>query len=169
MDRRTAIHRTEALFSDDGRFRFDLEWRWGEGRLLVAWLVNPATATEKVLDKSVMRIMREAERLDLAGFLIINLYASRSTEFAAMPPEAPAIHRLNEHRIREVLADASREDWPVAAAWGEDGRSRQEWAISLARDVGVPLFRFGDLTSRHGCPRHPSRMRSDVELVPWID
>lgn len=169
MQRKTAVHRTEALFSDDDMFRFNLKWRWAEGKLLVAWLVNPATATEIVLDKSVMRIMHEAKKLDLAGFIIINLYAYRSTKFKEMPPETAGSRRQNEQCIREILADAAHEGWPVVAAWGEDGWQKQEWAISLARDAGVPLLRFGDLTSRYGAPRHPGRMRNDIELVPWIE
>lgn len=169
MQRRTATHRTEALFSDDDIFRFDLRWRWGEGKLLVAWLLNPATATEIILDRSVLRIMHEAKKLNLAGFLIVNLYAYRSTDFEAVPSETEDCRLENERHILEVLTEAAREGWPVVAAWGEDGRRKQDWAISLARDAGTPLLRFGNLTSRYKAPRHPGRMSNNIKLVPWID
>nr|MBA4768974.1 hypothetical protein [Sphingobium sp.] len=51
MTTKTATHHTEAFYGDDERYRFDLQWRRGESRLLVGWLLNPFTATEVVLDR----------------------------------------------------------------------------------------------------------------------
>lgn len=154
---KSATHRTEAWYSDDERHRFDLQWRWGDGRLLVGWLLNPSTATEIVPDPTVRRIMVEADRLELDGFRIINLYALRSSKFGPALRETIAIREANEGRIVEVLSEAAREGWPVLAGWGEGGRHKQDWALAAAREAGVELHRFGDLTGANRTPRHPSR------------
>jgi hypothetical protein len=77
------------------------------------------------------------------------------------------VQQANEDRIRKVLAEAAREDWPVVAGWGDGGRERQAWALSMAREAGVDLYRFGDLTARHRSPRHPSRISERDQLVRW--
>ncbi len=167
MIRKAATHCTEAWYSDDKLHRFDLQWRWGGGRLLVGWLLNPSTATEIVLDPTVRRIMVEADRLELDGFRIINLYALRSSKAQLALRETVAIQEENEGRIVEVLTEAVRENWQVLAGWGEDGRHKQDWALAVAREVGVELHRFGDLTKANGTPRHPSRS-GDGDTHPYV-
>lgn len=169
MNRKSALHRTEAWYSDDEQHRFDLQWRWGGGRLLVGWLLNPSTATEIVLDPTVRRIMVEADRLELDGFRIINLYSLRCSEVGPALRETVAIREVNEEHAVRVLNEAARNGWPVLAGWGEDGRHKQDWALAAARDAGVELHRFGDLTTGNRTPRHPSRSGDGAKhpLVRW--
>lgn len=167
MIRKNAIHRTKAWYSDDERYRFDLQWRWGDGRLLVGWLLNPSTATEIVLDPTVRRIMVQADTLELDGFRIINLYALRSSEATPALRETAAIQETNEGFIVEVLSEAARNGWPILAGWGEDGRHKQDWALAAARKAGVELYRFGDLTKANRTPRHPSRS-GDGDRHPYV-
>jgi hypothetical protein len=167
MQRRSALHHAEALYSDDGNYRYDLLWRWGEGRLLVGWLLNPSVATEVVLDKSVSRIMLEADRLGLSGFRIINLFAYRSTDPTAVPAEPADVRETNERITLKVLKEAAGDGSPVVAGWGEGGRHRQTWALDVAKRANVSLLRFGDLTTRYQSPRHPSRLGHDQRLMIW--
>lgn len=57
--------------------------------------------------------MVEADRLELDGFRIINLYALRSSKVGPALRETIAIREANEGRIVEVLSEAAREGWPV--------------------------------------------------------
>ncbi|MBK6569039.1 DUF1643 domain-containing protein [Candidatus Aalborgicola defluviihabitans] len=131
------------------RLRFTLG-KSGERKLIVIGH-NPSTATKERSDTTVAKVQGVAERNGFDGFVMLNLYPVRSTDFNALPQLADgAAFSENLNRI-ETLVTTERS--PVLwAAWGESVLARSYFTDAI-RELSTrlapcePSWRhFGPLT-----------------------
>ena len=141
-------------------------WRYtlgksGSRQLLVVGL-NPSTATRERSDTTVAKVERVAQLHGFDGFVMLNLYPVRATDFNELPFAVD--RRAYAENLRRIDAlVASNPASTVWAAWGESVRARS-YFIAAARDLlsrlkekGTNCQHFGTLTLS-GHPRHPSRL-----------
>lgn len=133
----------------------------GSRKLLTVGL-NPSTATKENSDTTVAKVEGVAKRNGFDGFVMLNLYPVRSTDFNALPFDVDAeAFSENLNRIETlVAADPTSVVW---AAWGENIHARS-YFVAAARELFARLQKystawqhFGTLT-KSGHPRHPSRL-----------
>jgi hypothetical protein len=142
------------------------QWRFTLGkrgaRTLIAIGLNPSTAAQEKSDTTVAKVEGVAERNGFDGFVMLNLYPIRSTDFNTLPVGVePRAFSENLKCIETLVASEPK---PVIwAAWGENVRAR-DYFISSAKELisrlqkyGVSWQHFGLLTTA-GHPRHPSRL-----------
>ena len=151
-------------------------WRFTLGRSgskpLLAVGLNPSTATQEKLDTTVAKVEQVALRNGYDGFVMLNLYPVRATDYRTLPPKLDReAFETNLQRIEEVVAGLlSPTLW---AAWG-NCVSHHDYFLA-ARDE---LFRrlgkydpnwvcFGTPTSK-GHPRHPSRLQYAWTFQPYV-
>jgi hypothetical protein len=141
-------------------------WRFTLGksgkRKLLTLGLNPSTATKEKSDVTVAKVKGVAERNGFDGFVMLNLYPVRSTDFSVLPLEAETdAFQENLSRIEQLV---SVESSPVIwAAWGESILARTFFVqaclelFERLKPLRVSWRHFGPLTNS-GHPRHPSRL-----------
>jgi hypothetical protein len=133
--------------------------RKGHRPLFVVGL-NPSTATAEKSDTTVSKVARTAEVEGFDGFVMLNLCSLRSTNPSQLPAELdPGEARRNVSAIEEAARGVLQPT--VWAAWGMDIETRP-YLLSCLWDIAAVLptanwLHHGPLT-KHGHPRHPSRM-----------
>lgn len=154
--------------SDDELARFVLGTK-GTNPLVCVGL-NPSTAEPGRLDPTLTRVAKVATATGHDSFLMLNLYALRSTDPRLLPRTAdPSLTAANEERIAAAIAGRPLSVW---AAWGAlialrsylpgllDGIADQP-ALQQCRWVSR-----GPLT-KAGHPRHPLYVRTTESLVAF--
>lgn len=156
-----------ATFSDDEAYRLELVWRWSDAPLLTVWMLNPSTATHEVLDPTVYGLIQRAKAWGFGGVRVINLFALRATEPKVMMAHPEPIGAENNAVIRKALLAAFDDGSPVIAGWGKHGShlGRDQWAIDLARELGVSLYAFK--LNQDGSPCHPLYLPRDLKPYVW--
>lgn len=160
-----------ATFSKCGLYRYVLGRIWDEeGALLVACLLNPSTATEEELDPTLRRVRGFARRDHYGGFLIVNVFALRSTDprklqqwlYQRQDPVGPR----NDEAIvaaveRPLLAK-------FVAGWGRPANKAIERRMTRVRCLPFHrhLWTFGPKTTG-GFPRHPLYLKKTVPIQRW--
>lgn len=142
-------------------------WRFTLGksgsRKLLAIGLNPSTATKEKSDTTVAKVEGVAKRNGFDGFVMLNLYPVRSTDFNDLSVDVDAeAFSENLNRIETLVASEPK---PIVwAAWGESIRAR-EYFVAAARELFVRLQRYGTSWQHFGAltnsghPRHPSRLQ----------
>lgn len=142
-------------------------WRFTLGksgsRKLLTIGLNPSTATKEKSDTTVAKVEGVATRQGFDGFVMLNLYPIRSTDFNALPIQVDAeAFSENLNRIEELVASEFK---PVVwAAWGESIHAR-DYFVAAAKELFVRLQKYGTswhhfgLLTNSGHPRHPSRLK----------
>jgi len=163
------VARRTADVSPDGVYRYSLGRRWCEPmpeRLPVIdlWvMLNPSTADADVDDRTIGRCMDFSRRWGADGLRVVNLFALRSTDPAALTRHPDPIGPKND-AVLELLARATRElGGRVICAWGAHPMAAER--ARIVRRVLGPTVCLG--TTKAGAPRHPLYVRADTPLVPW--
>ena len=142
------------------------QWRFTLGksgsRKLLTIGLNPSTATKEKSDTTIAKVESVAKRNGFDGFVMLNLYPVRSTDFNALPFEVDGqAFSENLNCIEEIVASNPKS--VVWAAWGESIYARGYFSAA-ARELfsrlqkhNVAWWHFGTLTNS-GHPRHPSRL-----------
>ena len=156
------------MIGDDINHRYVLS---SEGaKPLVVIGVNPSTANESKLDATMRRVRGFAEHNGYDGFVMINLYPQRATNFGAVPQQRnEELHQKNIEEIRAFFKGADELD--VLAAWGNLAGERSYLRdcfrdiVSVLQEEGrrVAWKQIGILTQA-GHPRHPLYARKDSTL-----
>ena len=149
------------------------QWRFSLGQsgsnpLLVIGL-NPSTATQEKSDTTVAKAQRVAETNGFDGFIMLNLYPVRATDYQELPPTANNLaYRQNLEAIESIVA--AQRKATIWAAWGESIKARGYFTDAI-RELSARLvaynpkyLHFGPLT-QEGHPRHPSRLDYSWRLV----
>lgn len=159
------------IYSNDRNdaWRFTLG-RSGKNPLLTIGL-NPSTATIEKSDPTVARVEKVAAKNGYDGFIMLNLYPVRATDYRSLPANADkAAFTKNLDAIEEVVAQQTA---PIIwAAWGASieyhryfMEARNELKARLSGSK-VKWLMFGKPTLR-GHPRHPSRLNYAWEFAPY--
>jgi hypothetical protein len=150
-----------AMLSPCRTYRYTLDRTW-DASLPVALFImlNPSTADASEDDPTIRRCRSFATREGCGGLTVVNLFALRSTDPAALTSHPDPVGPDNDTRIALAL---DRQPAVVIAAWGS-----HPFARSRARQVAAPLARLRCLgTTKGGDPRHPLYVRGDAPLIPW--
>lgn len=149
--------KTGATFSPCRTWRYALYRTWNEegGHLMFIGL-NPSTADETQDDPTVRRCIGFAKREGYGGIFMLNLFAYRSTDPAALKVVDDPIGPENNLFLLSYFGRAKR----AIAAWGVHG-------VLHGRDLEVAelLPMLGCLgTTKDGHPKHPLYLPSGAEL-----
>lgn len=130
------------------------------GKGLCAFIgLNPSTADENGPDPTVKRCMEYAKRWGYGRFLMLNLFAFRSTDPKVMLSAPHPIGSDNDLYLRERGINADL----VVAAWGNHGLHRDRWITVYEM---IPCLHVLTLTQK-GQPHHPLYLRGDLQPVRW--
>ena len=158
----------DADFSDCGLYRYQLMRVWDLGKPLLLWvMLNPSTADGKLDDATIRRCMGFARRWGFGGIVVVNLFAFRATDPAAMKRAADPCGPANLLTVRMSCALVHRDGGKVVCAWGNDGdfQGRSKRVVELLRADGIPLH-YLRLTAK-GEPCHPLYLPNSLELTLW--
>lgn len=150
-----------ARFSDCGTYRYELARRWSHGPA-VAWIMlNPSTADASVDDPTIRRCIQFSRGWGMGGLVVVNLFALRSTDPAALKTAAWPVGPENDDAIHDAIVRSRA----VVAAWGVHGdlRGRADEVREMVAVLGRPLSCLG--TTKDGHPRHPLYVKGDTPLM----
>lgn len=159
----------ECTFSECRRWRYSLIHRWDDvfqhEAVLLPWIgLNPSTADENNLDPTLRRIAGfTRKQVGYNGFVMLNLFAWRATDPAAMMRVSDPVGRENDATILRH----ARAGFPVVCCWGAHGGHLSRWraVAKMLREHGAKLVCLG--TNKDGSPKHPLYLRGDATLQPW--
>ncbi len=150
------------------RWRFSLGYG-GQPQLIVVAL-NPSTASQTKSDPTVTKVARVSALHGFQGFVLLNLYPVRATDWRSLPEQPdPAALAENWRAIAGTIATSIEP--AVWAAWGKAITQRQfflDSALVIAKQLAEfqpQWLHFGPLSS-HGHPRHPSRLSYSWQFRP---
>lgn len=160
-----------ATFSECGLYRYELWRRWPNGlyspdtRLMVVIGLNPSTADESNLDPTLRRCVSFAEREGLAGLVMLNLFALRSTDPKGLCRVDDPIGPENDAVLLKWF-----ELYPstTVAAWGNFklAAGRAADVLRLRDPIAQSMKCLG--MNQDGSPKHPLYLASDTKLVPLL-
>lgn len=141
-----------AVFSKDGRHRYELRRVWNSKRkLLLFILFNPSTADASKDDPTLRRIVRFANAWGYGGVLVGNLYSLCSSTPKAIAP----LGTYDSKNVLSVEALLQKAD-AVVYAWGQN-HPVPDW---LEKRVKRPLVLE---LSKKGVPKHPLYLSSKTK------
>jgi hypothetical protein len=150
----------DAVISACGQYRYYLVRIWGEGKLLVFVMLNPSTADANVDDATVRKCTGFAKALGFDGYIIVNLFALRSTDPAGLRKVDDPIGEHNDYYVREAMKRGGM----TIAAWGRHG-------TYLERDKSFIATLPGQLhalrVNSDGTPAHPLMLPYTCRPVPY--
>jgi hypothetical protein len=155
----TLLVKRRALFSDCERYRYLLDIVWDESLPLAVVIgLNPSTADAFQDDPTVRRWVSFAQGWGCGGVRVLNLFAWRATDPAAM--KAAVAPMGADNCLWKLMEGATG---PVVACWGTHGahQGRGKMMAAILKNLQC-LGRNAD-----GSPRHPLYLRSDTELEPY--
>jgi len=160
----TSYLESTARISQDGRYRYSLTRVWAEApsRLLFV-LLNPSTADASVPDTTLRQCVFFAQREGFAGVELVNLFALRSTNPAALRVDwVESVGPEND----KILARTAMLSQKIVVAWGAfDSMGRDQAVLRILRQYG-DIFCLG--TTKGGYPQHPCRLAHDTPLQLFI-
>jgi hypothetical protein len=124
-------------------------------------MLNPSTATEDTDDPTIRRCLRFSIGWGYGRLIVVNLFALRATNPAALARHIDPIGVDND----QAILRAARSAGTVVCAWGA-----HPCAVARARTVaallrGVDLHCLG--TTTHGQPRHPLYVHATAAMVAF--
>jgi len=157
----------DAVISPCGVYRYRLGRRWGSGqRGYVLWvMLNPSTADASEDDPTIRRCVGFSKAWGYDGLVVVNLFALRATDPAALRDDPSPIGPENDEHIQAAIRGAEL----VVAAWGADAfkavRARAKHVGELLMHAPCKVAMLG--ATKDGSPRHPLYVRGDSQPVPF--
>lgn len=155
--------RGEARISPCGTWRFGLMREWGPGPALAAVLLNPSTADGARDDATLVRMLGRAQAAGFGRLVVVNLFALRATDPAALRGAADPVGPGNDAAILAAAEGAAM----VLCGWGILGRLHGRGAAveAMLRAKGHGLWHLG--LTKGGAPRHPLYVAGAVTPQRW--
>ena len=157
--------RKAAKLSPCGTYRYNLERTWGTEPPLVCVLCNPSTADAEEDDPTIRVLSGMARRRGYGGILVVNVFALRSTDPAALRGHADPDGPEGDYWLSQAFDRAC--GGPVLCAWGNIGAGKRATSIlgeirnHGAHPVAIKL-------SKEGNPVHPLRQKTGEPLVELL-
>jgi hypothetical protein len=152
-----------ATISDCGIYRYKL-WRTWDGTLppVTFVMLNPSTADHERDDPTIRRCLDFARRWGCGSLRVVNLFALRSPDPAALRTAADAVGPENDGTILEACGAGL-----TVAAWGAHPFAvrRVRRVLELLNGAGARLRCLG--VTKEGHPRHPLYVKGDVTLIEF--
>jgi len=155
-----------ATISPDGVYRYHLWRRWtdGPGRFATFIMLNPSTADAEVDDPTIRRCIGFAKAWGMSGMEVLNLYALRATDPKRLRQVPDPVGPGNDEWLRDRAGRASRNGWPLIAAWGVNAKSDRVRHVMSFPGMAA-LTALG--TTKHGHPKHPLFLPRTSERTVW--
>ncbi len=151
------------------RYRYELVRTWAPGAPSCAWIMlNPSTASAVEDDPTIRRCIAFARSWGCGSIVVVNLFAWRATDPAALRGVADPIGPENDGFILANLRPAKLR----IAAWGAAplARERAREVLERLRRRRLAVHHLG--LTQDGSPTHPlargaHRIPSDQRPVLW--
>lgn len=156
-----------ALLSPDRCYRYKLERTWDRSRPACVFIgLNPSTADEHNLDPTLRRCVRFADGWGYGSFLMLNIFAWRSSLRTALRIVDDPVGPNNNFWIADAAHD--HEYKRFIACWGTHGKylDRGEHVRNIFREAGTLLYHLG--LTKDGYPKHPLYLSSTTEPTLWV-
>lgn len=154
----------DAVISDCGVYRYLLRrtWNYHKPRALIVML-NPSTADAEVDDATIRSCMRLCRSLGYGSFEVVNLFAYRATDPAALQHAPDPVGPNNDNTIEGAIG---RCDIAICA-WGAHpmAGSRARSVRALLRQHRPAVFCLGKTKS--GAPKHPLYVKTGTPLETY--
>lgn len=152
-----------ALLSECKAYRY-LLWRKWDGSpddSLSFIMLNPSKADALEDDPTILRCMAFAKREGFGGIRVVNLFAYRSTDPAALRRVSDPIGPDNDNFIKTQITPGRT----IVAAWGAVSfQERIRQVLTMIREYGRVRC-LG--TTKNGSPRHPLYLPASTPLVSF--
>jgi hypothetical protein len=161
--------KSEAIISDCGRYRYRLSRCWDESLPSCLFIMlNPSTADDKTDDRTIKRCIGFAKSWGYGKLYVGNLFAFRTSKPAQMKRAADPVGPDNQHHLERMARKAIRSGGVCIAAWGEDGRHKQQdqTVIAWFDEFGIQLH-YLKLTRNSKIPRHPLYLPGNRKPIVW--
>lgn len=143
-------------------YRYFLYRAWDERPPMLFIGLNPSTADAVNDDHTIRRCVFYAQREGSGELWMANLYALRATKPSALRAVADPVGPENDEHLRRAIEGAGK----IVCCWGSYiGPDPLRIAAVNELLAGREALTFG--YTKHGQPKHPSRLANDVELVPY--
>jgi len=151
-----------ASFDASGKYRYSLHRRWRAGPRRVCFcMLNPSTADASRNDPTVRRCIGYAMDWGFDALEVVNIFALRSTDPAALATDEDPVGPRNT----AAIVRAARRSEIVVAAWGVHGGIGGRGQSVLRRLSGLcEVCCLG--TTREGFPRHPLYLAKSAQPEP---
>lgn len=144
-------------------YRYSLHRMWGGGSLsvwrTVLWIMlNPSTADERVLDPTLRKCERFSMNWGFDGFEVVNLFALRATDPAALSDHPAPIGQGYGDRMDGAINDgaicdaAERADL-IVCGWGAEKIAQPRAIVVRSMLRAYALECLG--INQDGSPKHP--------------
>jgi len=115
VEREVGAFRDRAVYSEDQRYRYEFNRRWGDGPPVVWVLLNPATGDPDGKPRPTLgRCIRWSQHWGYGALTIVNLFAYRATKPKDLLLADHPVGPDNDETLARVTVAAAR----VVAAWG---------------------------------------------------
>lgn len=156
-------HRSSASISHDGVYRYDLVRQWDAARGLALWIMlNPSTADHEHDDPTIRRVRGFTEREGFGGFVVVNLFAFRTTRPVHLLEAKDPIGPANDRTVMTWLR--SSEISGIVAAWGAwwSAVPRKIPRLVVEAFTERPIACLGK--TKDGSPRHPLYVAANTPM-----
>ena len=139
-----------------GDYRYSLTRVWDPALPTITFvLLNPSTADDVQLDRTLNRCLKFAIRDGFGAMVILNLYAFRTPYPKVMQAAADPVGPENDRALAAATGT-------VVAGWGNDAHpTRVAHALTL-----LPPLHALKIT-KLGNPQHPLYVHGDTPLFEW--
>ena len=130
--------------------------------------VNPNTASDKKFDLTTKKVKNFSSKNGFSGWFLANLYPLRSLTPDELPTK-PDLNLVLKNMLCITEAINDYNIYTICCCWGNSIDKRDYLRSSsdkiLNNNKHLSIKRLGTLT-RHGNPRHPSRIAYETPLLP---
>jgi len=149
-----------ANFSSCRKYRYSLSRIWDKQKKFVLFIgLNPSTADEEMDDPTIRRCSGYAQKWGYGGFMMVNLFAYRTT----LPSNLKKVkYPVGSENDKYIVKLSKKADITVAA-WGDNGNlySRDKQILSLVPNLMCLKI------NKSGQPAHPLYLKKDLKLTKF--
>jgi hypothetical protein len=158
-----ADSKVTAVFSDCGRYRYQLREDWDPTKSLVLWiLMNPSVACTDYADPTLRKTGKFSRSWGFGGQLVGNVHAYRATDKNRLLDVADPVGPETDRHILAMAAEAKT----IVLAYGQPPkglRHRGDEVMALLRHLpGIRYLRL----SQDGTPVHPLYLPESLRPLP---
>ena len=152
----------DAILSECGTYRYLLQRSWDVRLQAVCFIMlNPSTADATQDDPTIRRCIGFAQRLGFGQLEVVNLFALRATQPAALKVHVDPIGPEND----EQIIAAAKVCHMTICAWGSHGslKARNGVVLKMLRSNNIQPHALR--LSKHGHPSHPLYLPYELQPI----
>jgi hypothetical protein len=155
------------IFSESKNYRYALFRNWKPGPIVSVIGLNPSTADHELDDQTIKKTIQFAQQNGFGGFVMLNLFALRSTDPKVMKASNAPIGKMNDFWLQHFTFHTNA----IWCAWGAHGshQGRDEAVKKIVHDswnrTSHPVDCLG--VTKHGHPKHPLMLPYSTLLQPF--